>query len=233
MTALDDLLAYLFDGGRPPLYLELESWLLQSRRFKEFVNNNRVKIRAKLRNVRDEGGMEDLGAELETAALLLREPRFNLTYEKYAATRERGPDFTVTFKTHTSFNVEVRRIRRLEGSIAPSASPSDKLTAVLCDKVGQMPPGLANLLWIKADHQMSEEDLIQTVTTLRRLADRKAEEFFQRQGYDSAADFLRRFRLLSAIVLLQEGRSLLWLNPLARHKVPPAIVAAVQRLIAG
>ena len=59
--------------------------------------------------MQDEGGLKDLRAELETAVLLLRDERFTLEYEKYVATKQRGQDFTVTFKTHTPFNVEVRR----------------------------------------------------------------------------------------------------------------------------
>src|SRR3990172_7973510 len=114
MTALDDLLDYIFDGKKPALYPEFEGWVRGSRRFKAFAASYRGKIRSKLKNVRDEGGMKDLRAELETAALLLGEERFTLEYEKYAASKQRGPDFTVTFKTHTPFNVEVRRIRSLE-----------------------------------------------------------------------------------------------------------------------
>src|SRR5205085_2855108 len=84
------------------------------RRFKAFAIRYRSKIRSKLKNVRDEAGMKDLRAELETATLLLRDERFTVDYEKYAASRQRAPDFTVTFKTHTPFNVEVRRIRSVE-----------------------------------------------------------------------------------------------------------------------
>ncbi len=114
MADLDDLLDYIFDGKQPALYPEFEGWVRGSRRFRAFATSYRGKIRAKLKNVRDEGGMKDLRAELETAALLLREERFTLEYEKYAASKQRGPDFTVTFKTHTPFNVEVRRIRSVE-----------------------------------------------------------------------------------------------------------------------
>ncbi len=114
MTTLDELLDYIFDGKKSALYPELESWLRSSRRFREFATRNRTKIRAKLKNVQNEGVMKDLRAELETVALLLGSERFSVEYEKYAALKQRGPDFTVTFKTHTPFNVEVRRLRRVE-----------------------------------------------------------------------------------------------------------------------
>ena len=230
MSALDDLLDYLFDGKKPALYPEFEGWVRDSRRFKAFAIRYRGKIRAKLKNARDEGGMKDLRAELETAALLLRDERFSLEYEKYAAFKQRGPDFTVTFKTHTPFNVEVRRIRSVELDDEDTEARIGKLMAVLCDKVGQMPPSIVNLLWLIAEREISEADLTHAVMTLRQLAERKAEDFFTRRGFESAADFLKRYRQLSGIVLRQSGENTLWLNSLARHKAPPEIVTAIQRL---
>ena len=135
MSTLDDLLDDIFDGKKPALYPEFAGWVRGSRRFKTFATSYRAKIRAKLKNVRDEGGMKDLRAELETAALLLREERFTLEYEKYAASKQRGPDFTVTFRTHTPFNVEVRRIRSMELEDGDTEARTGKLMTVLCDKV--------------------------------------------------------------------------------------------------
>ncbi len=230
MTTLDDLLDYIFDGKKPALYPEFEGWVRGSRRFKAFAMSYRLKIRTKLRNVRDESGMKDLRAELETAALLLREERFTLEYEVYAASKQRGPDFTVTFKTHTPFNVEVRRIRSVELDDGATEAHIGKLMAVLCDKVGQMPPSIVNLLWLTAEREISETDLTRVVITLRQLAERKAEDFFTRRGFESAADFLKQYQQLSGIVLRQLGENVLWLNSLARHKAPPEIVTAIQRL---
>ncbi len=230
MTTIDDLLDDLFDGQKPSLYPEFEDWVRGSRRFKAFATSYRGKIRAKLKNVRGEDGMKDLRAELETAALLLREQRFTLEYEKYTAAKQRGPDFTVTFKTHTPFNIEVRRIRGVELDDGDTEAYVAKLMAVLCEKVRQMPPSIVNLLWLTADGGISEADLTRAVTTLRQLADSKAEDFFTRRGFTSAADFLRQYRHLSGIVLHQSGDNLLWLNPLARHKTPTEIVTAIQRL---
>jgi hypothetical protein len=230
MTTLDDLLDDIFDGQKPALYPEFEGWVRGSRRFKAFAISYRGKIRAKLKNVRDESRMQDLRAELATAALLLREERFTLEYEKYAASKQRGPDFTVTFKTHTPFNVEVRRIRSVELDDGDPEARTGKLMAVLCDKVGQMPPSIVNLLWLVAEREISEADLIRAVITLRQRAERKAEDFFTRRGFASAADFLKHYRHLSGIVVRQSGENLVWLNSLARHKAPPEIVTAIQRL---
>jgi hypothetical protein len=233
MTTIDDLLDTIFDGQKPALYPEFEGWVRDSRRFKAFATSYRSKIRAKLKNVRDDGGMLDLRAELETAVLLLREERFTLEYETYAASKQRGPDFTVTFKTHTPFNIEVRRIRSVEMDDEDTEARLAKLMAVLCDKVRQMPPSSVNLLWLVAEREIAEADLTRAVITLRQLAERKAEDFFTRRGFESAADFLKYYRQLSGIVLRQSGEQVLWLNSLARHKTPPEIVTAIQRLETG
>ena len=230
MTALDELLNDIFDGTHPAYYPEFEGWVRDSRRFKAFATDYRVKIRAKLKNAQGEDGLTDLRAELETAALLLREKRFTLEYEAYAASKQRGPDFTVTFKTHMPFNVEVRRIHSVELDDEDTDARIGKLIAVLCDKAGQMPPSIVNLLWLRAEGEISEADLSSAANTLRDLAERKTEDFFTRRGFESAADFLKQYRRLSGIVLHQPGTNNLWLNSLARHKVLPEIVTAIQRL---
>ena len=231
MTALDDLLDEIFDGKQPALYAEFEGWVRASRRFKAFATSYRGKIRTKLKTARDDASMKDLGAELEAAALLLREDRFTaLEYEKYIALKQRGPDFTVTYKTHTPFNVEVRRIRSGEWDESDVEARIVKLMAVLCDKVGQMPPSIVNLLWLTTDREMTEDDLTRAMVTLRQLAEGKVEAFFTRRGFANAADFLKQYRLMSGIVLRPAGETVLWLNSLARHKAPPEIMTAIQKL---
>ena len=145
MTTVDELLDAIFEHKHPSLYPDFERWVRSSRRFRAFAVTYQTKIRSKLKRVQDEGGMQDLRAELETAASLLRDERFTLEYEKYAASKHRGPDFTVTCRTHTPFNVEVRRICFLELGEGDSEAQIRKVMAVLCEKVGQMPAGIINL----------------------------------------------------------------------------------------
>ncbi|MBK8022413.1 MAG: hypothetical protein IPK19_13555 [Chloroflexi bacterium] len=229
MSAIDDLLTAIFDSKKPLLYGEFAGWVRDSRRFKAFATTYQSKIRTKLKQARDEAGQKDLRAELEAAALLLREDRFVLEYETYVAARQRGPDFTVTFKTHTPFNVEVRRVRSVE--LADDAETrTGKLMAVLCDKVGQMPPSVINLLWLTSDGGLAEDDLARAAATLRQLAERKVEDFFTRRGFENAAEFLRQYQKLSGIVLRAPAGITVWLNPLAKHKPPADLVAAVRRL---
>jgi hypothetical protein len=230
MAALDDLLSDIFGETRPAFYAEFEAWVRQSSRFQAFAGDYRTKIRAKLKNARDDEAMADVRAELETASQLLQEKRFTLEYERYAALKQRGPDFTVTFKTHTPFNVEVRRIRNLELEGAERDVRTGKLMAVLCDKVGQMPPSIANLLWLSDGNVLTAEDLSGAALTLLQLAERKDEASFMRCGFKGATHYLKQYSQLSAIMLPRPGENVLWLNAVARHQLLSPIMTALQRL---
>src|SRR5262245_45016105 len=107
----EELLAALFgDASAEPAVCCL-AWMLDEPRFASFLQRHREKIRKKARNAPGAEGLRDLLAELQSAHHLLRERRFDLAYETYAAAKTRGPDFTVTYKGHISFNVEVKRLR--------------------------------------------------------------------------------------------------------------------------
>ena len=229
MTTGDDLLEYIFGGRRPAFYAPFAAEVRESRRFRAFAHAYRDKIRAKLKNAGDDPGLLDLAAELETAALLLREARFAVEYETYAAAKQRGPDLTVTYKTHTPFNVEVRRLRRIEPEQDDADTRAARLTAVLVDKVGQMPPSIINFLWLVNESPLSEADLASAATGLLRTAEHKDDDLFARRGFTDAADFLRQFQRLSGIVARHSPAADLWLNPVARHKPPPDIAAALRR----
>jgi hypothetical protein len=230
VSDVDDVLECVFNGTNRVLYQDFESWVRGSRRFRAFAASYCSKIRAKLRNVRGEEGIKDLRAEFETAALLLRDQQFALEYEKYVASGARGPDFTVTYKTHTPFNVEVRHVRSPSPVEGDAEAHFLKLIAAVCDKVAQMPPSMVNLLWLVPEHQTSEPELVLVAGTLRHLAERRTDAFFAHYGYESSTDFLRQYSRLSGIVLRQSSGNTLWLNPVARHKVPPGIAGAIERL---
>lgn len=230
MAELDDLLASIFEGNSPALYREFEEWARGSRRFRAFATSYRTKIRAKLRNARGDEGMQDLRAELATAALLLTDESFTVEYENYAALKQRGPDFTVTFKTHTAFNVEVRHLRGADLDSGDAEARVAKLVAVLCDKVGQMPPSIVNLLWLVSDREIPEGELDTATSAVRVLAERRADAFFAHFGYESAGDFLKQYGRLSGIVVRRANGHAVWLNPLARQKPGTGIVKAVRRL---
>lgn len=231
MAPIDTLLDDILGTGHPVLRDEFAGWVRESRRYKAFATDYQTKIRAKLRNARDDNGLQDVRAELEIAACLLREERFTLEYEKYTASKQRGPDFTVTYRTHNPFNVEVRRLRLGDMTGADADAQAPKLMAVLCDKVGQMPSGIVNVLCLIADPVVTQSDLSHAALLLRQRAERKDDAFFNGRGFSGGADFLKQYRNLSVVVLRYPDDAALWHNPLARHKAPPDIAAAIQRVL--
>ncbi len=233
MATIEALLDELFAASRPPLYDEMAGWLRSSRRMRSFIESQRTKIRAKLRSAGTVDGLLDVRAELQAAHLLLGDERFAVEYEAFAAARSRGPDFTVTFRTHTRFNVEVRRLRSVDTDEPAPGAASAKLQAVLCDKLGQMPAGALNFLWLAAEGETTLEQVAQAVAQLQQLAAHKQDELFARRGYADAADFLRRLARLSGVLLQQPHGASLWLAPQARHKPPPALATALQRAASG
>ena len=228
MPTLDNLLDEIFDDRPAALRGEFGGWARRSRRFAAFAGAYHSKIRAKLRHATDDDSRRDLRAELETAALLLRDERFSVEYEKYAAAKQRGPDFTVTFKTHTPFNVEVRRLRAVADE--DEAARAARLVYVLGDKVRQMPPSIVNLLWLSVDGVLAVDEVNAAAAALRQQAEGKDDAFFARRGFVGAADFLARYQRLSGVVLRSPGDIALWPNPTARHKLRPDIATALTRL---
>lgn len=167
MSAISELLDAIFEDKRPAFYPEFEDWLRRSRRFREFAHEYRNKIRAKLNNARHTGALNDLYAELYAAARLAGGQHFEVEYEHYAAAKQRGPDLTVRFKGNIVFNVEVRRL-------APNL---DRLPAIICEKVGQLPTSVMNLLWLAADTRYSEAHLQAAAAKLHKAASEKDDAY--------------------------------------------------------
>ncbi|MBK9123920.1 MAG: hypothetical protein IPM16_12505 [Chloroflexi bacterium] len=232
MSPIDTLLGAIFEHRRPGFYTEFEAWVRGSRRYRAFAETYQTKIRSKLRAARDADAVSDLYAELQAAALLLHEPKIALEYETYAATGKRGPDFSATWKAHTRFNVEVRRVRSVEWQNLDPEARQAKLTGILCDKAGQMPAGIVNVLWLAGDAGVSVDDVAGAAASLRGRAEGKEETFFARRGFRSAAEFIRHYRHVSAVVVREGGALAVWPNPLARHVMPGDLSRMIERLAA-
>ncbi|MGB8984164.1 MAG: hypothetical protein WCC12_20020, partial [Anaerolineales bacterium] len=144
MTKPADLTAYLFEGQPHPLSAELARWMDASPRFTLFVETYRDKIRKKVRLARDPETVLDLRGELEVARCLLADRRLEVAYEPYASAKRRGPDFAVTYRTNTVFNVEVARMR------TDPSRKEERFLRLLLYKLGQMQAGMSNLLAVHA-----------------------------------------------------------------------------------
>ncbi len=225
-----ELLAVLDSPNDLRLRAACEGWVTASPRFRTFLADHATKIARKLRTAQGIEGRRDVLLELYAAYRLLLDRRITLEYERYAATHARGPDFTATFKTHTPFNVEVRRLR------GANAGDFDRWASVVCDKVRQMPPSIANVLLVGCDADVAPAlDVGEAMARLRALAERKDDDFFVRRGFPAAKDYLHQLPRLSAIVLVAgwertDGSAvLLWLHAQAKHPLPHDLSHAFAR----
>lgn len=221
-----ELLWTIFGGELHPLREACAAWIATSRPFRAFLEENSGKIRKKARQASNLESLRDVQLEMDAAYHLLADRRVALAYERYLADKLRGPDFTVTFKGHVVFNVEVRRLR------APIRA--GKLDDVICEKLRQMPSSAVNVLLVGVDTSLSSE--LDSTATMKRLiqrAEAKHDAFFIERGYRDARDFLRAFQRLSGQLVRANWYDttppdpVLWLNPLARHPLP----AEAQKLL--
>lgn len=225
----DDLLRFLFDGRPHALRRPVAAWLAGSRRFFAFVVENQAKIRKKLRTATEPDTLRGLELELETACLLLRERALTVVYEPHQHTRERGPDFAVSYTTHCTFMVEVTRMRvappnpespaancttpplqpqaplagpRLVGPPLAGPPPGDRFFDTFCSKMGQMLPQCGNVLIIGQDGPApAPADLHATMLNFRRRVESDDPAALLRHGFRDRGDFLRHLQRLSVLLI--------------------------------
>jgi len=223
-----DLLSYIFTNTRLPLAVQFAHWVQAAPRFRVFAETYRDKIRKKVRGITEAASYGDLQAELATAYFLVLERQFLVEYEKYGVGKQRGPDFSITYKTHVRFDVEVTRLRRGQAGAAPQPG---KLVNTLCAKLAQLPASMINLLVLAADDApYSADDLASGLRRLQERVARKDDEFFTRRGFLSAHDFLKHYSRLSAIRLIPaDAPPVLHIQPQARHPLPPDLAGLLRR----
>jgi len=224
---LDELIAYLFGADRSALAAEVGPWLASSPRFRAFAETYRDKIRKKARVLREDEARRDLMFELAIALRLVDDRRFAVEYEPYGM-GQRAPDFRVTFRGGIRFNVEVRRLRK-QASMPDASVDQARVIRAVCDKLGQLPPSMINVLVLGADGPSSAADAL--APTMLRLQDRAAQKdevFFQQRGFTGTRDFLRHFQRLSGALWLGGALPVgLWRNPQARHPLPADLARAL------
>lgn len=241
MTKQDDLIAYVFEGqahqrsSTAPLSDALLGWMQASARFTAFVESYRDKIRKKIRGSRERESLLDLRGELEVAYCLLNDQRLAVAYEPYASEKRRGPDFAVTYRSNLVFNIEVSRMRMEEsgpGEIDISRKEG-RFLRILLAKLGQMQPGMANLLAIHAPEELARSiDLGRLMQEVKTRADGKDPSFYAASRYASPADFYKDFLRLSGIVLWAEHVQM-WVNKQARPGLPEKVLRLVSSLPFG
>ncbi|RPI25542.1 MAG: hypothetical protein EHM70_19960 [Chloroflexota bacterium] len=235
MTKQADLIAYVFEGQPHLLSGALLQWMEASARFTAFVEIYRDKIRKKIRVTREPESILDLGGELEVAYCLLNDRRLAVAYETYASAKRRGPDFTVTYRANLVFNVEVARIRVEQSGVGEINLPrkEERIQRILLDKLGQMQPGMANLLVIHTREELARSiDLDRLMQEVKTRAEGKNPSFYTGSRYTGPAAFYKDFLHLSAILLWASGGPL-WVNKQARPGLEKKVLRLVSALASG
>lgn len=229
MTKRADLIAYLFEGQPHLLSGELMQWMDASSRFTTFVEIYRDKIRKKIRVIREPESVLDLRGELEVAYCLLNDRRLAVAYEPYASARRRGPDYAATYRANLVLNIEVARIRMEESGVGGIDLPR-KEERILLDKLGQMQPGMANLLVIHTPEGLARSiDLGRLMQEIKTRAEGQNPSFYAASRYTSPAAFYKDFLRLSGI-LLWAAEAQLWVNKQARPAPPEKVLRLVSSL---
>ena len=200
-----------------------------SPRFTLFVETYRDKIRKKIRGARDPESALDLRGELEVAYCLLADRRLSVVYEPYASSKRRGPDFSVTYRANLPFNIEVARLRAEASGADGIDLPriEERILRILLYKLGQMQPGMANLLVIQTREEVARSiDLGRFMQAVKTRVEGKDPAFYALSGYTGPAAFYKDFLHLSGILLwVPVGQ--VWVNKQAR----PGLAEKVIRLV--
>jgi hypothetical protein len=226
-----ELIAFLFEGRPSLITVPLTRWVATSPRYTVFVEKYKDKIRKKIRVTREREALEDLLYELQIPYLFLGEKRFELVYEPYMSGRTRGPDFSLTFRTNFTFNIEVTHVRGTRR--ARTEAIDFRLVDVLCGKLRQLLPKMANLLMIEVSPDALEQlDPAAQVAWVKDKAESRDQRFYARHRFLSPADFFKYYKRLSALVLYNsanERKPVVWLNPQAGVSLPEAVRTILQR----
>ena len=205
-----------------------------SARFTLFVETYRDKIRKKIRLTRTPETSMDLSSELEVAYCLLNDRRLSVEYEPYASAKKRGPDFAVTYRANTVFNIEVARMRMDENGTAEHHLPhkEERFLRILLYKLGQMQAGKPNLLVIHTRRELARSiNLGGLMQGIKTRVEGKDPSFYNISRYISPAAFYKDFLHLSAILLWSlSPDTQMWVNKQARPTLAPEILRLVSSL---
>ena len=228
-----ELFAFLFPPPTAEAEEVLTRWILQSRRFQSFMVEYRVKVRKKLRLAQTPESLQSLLLELDIARHLVNDPRCRVEYEKYGQNKERNPDLTITFRTHTCFNLEATCVQMAHGG---AEGRTEKLIRVVCEKLGQSVPQMLNCLVVATEGgSMTEDEVNVAMKLLKRRVEQREAELLSRVEWNDPSDFYKQFQWLNGIVLCsfsEQGdspKTVVWVNSQSRYPLPPDIHVLLQQ----
>ena len=228
-TAATRLVDELLGDASHPLAGELGGWLEDRGRFRAWAEANGPKIRKKVRGAgSDPGSLGDVRAELAVARRLLADRRLDVAFEAYGSGKG-GPDFTVTYRATTRFNVEVTRLR--------GEPDADALASAILGKLRQLPPSVANVLVLAVSRPVDGEAIAAAAAALRSAADAREAWLLSRAGVETGRAFYDRLLRLGAVIASADDPGApsvaIWPNPAARIAVPPPALRAVTQALDG
>jgi hypothetical protein len=178
-------------------------------RFQAFVLAHQDKVRKKL-SADDEDARLDVRAELLVAERLLMDRRFEVMFEAYGAKRL-GPDLSVAYRTNERFNLEVTRVRAVDGL------DLGKLANVMAAKLRQMPVETANALVVVGRELGLTADSLPTAARLLRS--------------QMAGEVAAQYPRLGGVLVVDEASEPMaaefWANREARHALNGQAVTAL------
>jgi hypothetical protein len=128
-----------------------------------------------------------------------------LMAEEFVAIPVRGFEEEVRFTVEKIAGKSPASPTAYLGGVSPvpyTQKESFKFTDLLCDCLGQLRPGLANVLAVRI-HSCSHEsqDFNEALHELGKRARAQDDEFFQKKGFLGAEDFLIQAKALSAVLI--------------------------------
>ena len=224
-----ELLAFLCEDPTHEASQRISPWITESRQFHAFVDNNRAKIRKKLRTATTPESLRSVLRELEVARHFVADRRCLVEYERYGKGRVRSPDLSVTFRARTALNLEVTQVQD-PGAQTPTWE--GKLIGLVCHKLGQMMPESLNVLVVASESgSLTIEEVSGAMKRLKERMEKREGDLLSRFGFADPSDFFKQFQWLNGIVVWKheelevgKGKSL-WANPQARRPLPAEIAS--------
>lgn len=107
------------------------------------------------------------------------------------------------------------------------------------EKVGQMIPGMVNIIVITTDSATHDRlDLEDAMSSIEHLIEEEDDCYFQKKGFNDADDFRQRLSNVSGVLLISpweaidtpEKRNLLWINQNALMPIPEEVKSYLENM---